>query len=288
MARRTKAEIEAIKSTIYAVVEEDPPMSVRQVFYQLTTLGVIEKTEKEYKNTVVRLLGDMRRKREMPYEWIADNTRLMRKPNTHASLGHALQATSDYYRRALWLDQDAYVEVWLEKEALSGVVYPVTKRYDVPLMVTRGYPSISFLHQAAIQIERMNKAGKTVFLYQFGDHDPSGADIPRATEAGINDAVSDLVFTFHRAAVLPYQIKEMNLPTRPTKKTDSRSKNFTGESVELDAIPAGTLRQMVSDHITQHIDAGILEQTEKIEEEERRSLEMLSQHFPIVAEALDL
>ncbi len=136
--RRSKVEIETIKTEIHEVLANENPMTVRQVFYRLVSLGVIDKTEAEYKTTVCRLLTDMRRNGEIPYQWIADNTRWMRKPNTYSDLEEAVQETAQFYRRRLWDDQGVYVEVWLEKDALSGVLYPITAKYDVPLMVTRG------------------------------------------------------------------------------------------------------------------------------------------------------
>ena len=89
----------------------------------------------------------MRRAGELPYDWLADNTRWMRKPSTFNGVEEALRDTASLYRKALWTDADAYVEIWLEKDALAGVVYPVTGLYDVPLMVARGYASLSFLLQ---------------------------------------------------------------------------------------------------------------------------------------------
>ncbi len=137
--RRTRTEIQAIKTAIKTVLATDEtPMTVRQVFYRLVSLGVIDKTEAEYKSTICRLLTDMRRDGDIPYQWIADNTRWMRKPATYSNLEHAIQETAQFYRRRLWDDQGVYVEVWLEKDALAGVLYPITAQYDVPLMVTRG------------------------------------------------------------------------------------------------------------------------------------------------------
>ena len=94
----------------------------------------------------------MRRAGKLPYAWLADNTRWQRKPDTHSSIQEALEDTARLYRKALWADADAYVEVWLEKDALAGVVLPVTSVYDVPLMVARGHASLSFLHSAADKI----------------------------------------------------------------------------------------------------------------------------------------
>ncbi len=73
----------------------------------------------------------------------------MRKPRSFSGIEHAIEATARTYRRALWDDTDAYAEIWLEKDALAGVVVDVTEKYDVPLMVARGYSSLSFLYSAA-------------------------------------------------------------------------------------------------------------------------------------------
>src|SRR5947209_6986666 len=267
--RRSKAEISALRLAIHELLWEEHPMTVRQVFYQLVSRGLIDKTEAEYKRTVVRLLTDMRRARQLPFAWIADNTRWMRKPRTYDSLEHALESTKQAYRRSLWNDQEAYVEIWLEKDALAGVLLEETGLFDVPLMVTRGYPSLSYLHDAA---ESISYQGKDAYIYYFGDWDPSGRDITRATEAGLREFAPDAEIYFRRVAVTAEQIISLNLPTRPTKPTDSRSKSFEGESVEVDAIPPATLREMVRDVIEMHIDRDALERTKLVEEQERQTL----------------
>ncbi|HEX8771732.1 MAG TPA: hypothetical protein VF711_13275 [Acidimicrobiales bacterium] len=147
--RRTRAEIEEIKAGLFEILAFQHPATVRGVFYQAVTHGLVAKTESEYKNTVIRLLVNMRREGLLPYGWIADETRWMRKPASYASLADMLDQSAQLYRRALWDAQPSYVEVWLEKEALSGAIYEVTSTWDVPLMPTRGYPSLSFIHQAA-------------------------------------------------------------------------------------------------------------------------------------------
>lgn len=267
--RRTAAEIEGIREAIWDVVFADSPVTVRQVFYRLVSGGAIAKTELEYKQTVCRLLTEMRLSGDIPFQWIADNTRWMRKPRTFSSLENALKRTADTYRRALWDNQDAYVEIWLEKDALAGVLYDVTAEFDVPLMVTRGYPSLSYLHTAA---ETIAEIGKPAHLYYFGDHDPSGLDIPRNVEARLRQFAPDAEIHFERAAVTPEQIARWQLPTRPTKTKDTRSKGFEGESVEVDAIPPDELRSLARTYIDRHIDKRQLEMLRVIEAEERRSL----------------
>jgi hypothetical protein len=168
-----------------------------------------------------------------------------------------------------------YVEIWLEKEALAGVLYEETQKWDVPLMVTRGYPSLSYLHSAAITIAAQEEQGKTTHLYYFGDYDPSGLDIPRKVEHDLREFAPDADLEFERVAVTLEQIEEFKLQTRPTKRTDSRARNFTGESVEVDAIPPASLREMVSDCITQHVDESayqVLLQAERSEREVLMSL----------------
>ncbi len=181
------------------------------------------------------------------------------------------------YRRALWDDQPDYLEIWLEKEALAGVLYDATYDWDVPLMVTRGYPSLSYLYAAA---QTVAEVGKPTYLYYFGDHDPSGVDITRAVERGIRELAPDAEIYFSRVAVTREQIRVLHLPTRPTTKSDSRSKTFQGRSVELDTIPAAHLRSMVKSCIEGHIDQRVLEQTQLIEKAERETLERIQKQVP--------
>lgn len=138
--RRTNAELDRIYDAIGEIVAADHPMTLRGLFYRLVSEGVIAKEEREYKN-VGRYLLKLRREGRLPYRWIADNTRWMRKPRTFDNLEAALEQTARAYRRALWCDQATYVEIWCEKDTLAGVLYAETERYDVPLMVVRGFSS---------------------------------------------------------------------------------------------------------------------------------------------------
>ena len=135
------------------------------------------------------------------------------------------------------------------------MLYQATAEWDVPLMVTRGYPSLSYLYTPA---EAMQAEQRPCHLYYFGDLDPSGVDIPRKVEHDLREFAPDVDLTFKRVAVTRDQVEEMGLQTRPTKTTDTRAKYFRGESVEVDAIPPATLRRMVSDLIEQHIDGEAL------------------------------
>jgi hypothetical protein len=269
-SRRTKAAITSIKDTIIDILSKDNPQTVRQVFYALTVRGAIKKAEVEYQRTVVRLLGDMRESNQIPFEWIADNTRWVRKPTSFTGVDHALNSTAHFYRRNLWASMPAYVEVWCEKDALAGVLLTETEVYDVPLMVARGYSSLSFLYSAAQAIKTKDKP---THIYHFGDLDPSGVDAARDIEAKLRRYAPGAEIYFERPAVTREQVEQWNLPTRPTKQTDTRAKKFVGESVELDAIPAQKLRDLVRSCIERHVDQEQLKLLRVAEESERGLIE---------------
>jgi hypothetical protein len=268
-SRRTKAAVKIIRNVIREILEQDHPQTVRQVFYALTVRGVIDKAEIEYQRTVVRLLGEMREAGDIPFAWITDNTRLMRKPATFTGLESCLRSTAKFYRRNLWASMPVYVEVWVEKDALSGVLFEETEVYDVPLMTARGYSSLSFLHSAARSIE---ETGKPAYVYHFGDLDPSGVDAARDIEAKLRRYAPGAEIHFERPAVTREQVDQWNLPTRPTKMTDTRAKKFVGTSVELDAIPAARLRELVRGCIERHIDQEQLAVLRAAEQSERETL----------------
>lgn len=267
-ARRSRDRIATVRDGLVEIALKSAPVTCRQVFYRAVVAGLVEKTEVEYKSTVCRLLVDLRRSGDLPYQTIADNTRWMRKPTTWDSWEDALNHTARTYRQSLWRDQDAYVEVWLEKDALAGVVVEATREWDVPLMVSRGFASLSFLHSAAEQIV---DSGKPAFLYYVGDHDPSGVLIDRKIEETLRELAPESEIHFERIAVTPAQIVEMNLPTRPTKKS-RHSRSFVGESVEADAIEPAELRYLVTNAITRHIDNVVYQAALREEQEARRVL----------------
>jgi hypothetical protein len=214
----------------------------------------------------------MRRAGELPYGWLADNTRWQRKPITYSNVQDALERTAQLYRKALWDDADCYVEVWLEKDALAGVVFPITAQYDVPLMVARGYASLSFLHNAA---EYINELDVPTFIYHLGDFDPSGVNAGEKIEETLCEMAPDAEIYFERVAVTEDQIAAWDLPTRPTKSTDSRAKNFGDISVELDAIEPNRLRSIVSNVIDIHLPQQQFEVLKAAEESERELIARL-------------
>lgn len=269
-SRATKAAVWGRRNALYNIVWDMNPMTVRQVFYQATVKGIVEKSEAGY-TKVQTDLAHMRKTGMMPYGWLADNTRWQRKPNSFNSIEDALAETARLYRKSLWHDVDAYVEIWLEKDALAGVILPVTYKYDVPLMVARGYASLSFLHSAA---EAINETTVPVYIYHLGDFDPSGVNAGEKIEETLKELAPAAEIYFERIGVTPSQISKWELPTRPTKASDSRSKGFGDISVELDAIAPDDLRDLVEATINRHLPQEQLRILSIVEAEERRQLTM--------------
>lgn len=264
--RSTKSEIEKRRQALHAIVAAMKPMTVRQVFYQATVRGLVEKTESGYAKVQTDLVY-MRRTGTMPYGWLVDNTRWQRKPRSFSDIGEALRETARLYRKALWTNADCYIEIWLEKDALAGVILPVTALFDVPLMTARGYASLSFLHSAA---EYISKLAVPAFIYHLGDFDPSGVDAARKIEATLTELAPRAEIHFERIAVRIWQIEEWRLPTRPTKTTDSRARGFGDISVELDAIEPERLRTIVESAIQAHLPPHQYQVLMAAEESERR------------------
>jgi hypothetical protein len=160
----------------------------------------------------------------------------------------------------------------------SAVPRLFTDEYDVPLMVSRGYASLSFLHSAA---ESMSEKGRPCHVYHFGDYDPSGVNAAEKIHQTLRQLAPDADIHFKRCAVTPEQIWESNLPSRPTKVSDSRTKTWTGgESVEFDAFTPDDLRSLVRYYIEQHLPPNRLEILQAAEESERQTLKAFVERRP--------
>jgi hypothetical protein len=139
--RATQDEMEARAKFLIDYAAEHGPVTVRGLYYQAEVSGVpgIDKTDSSYVK-VQRQVLNLRRECRLAYCDISDATRWMRKPRSHNSVEDAIAHTARTYRRSLWADAEDYVEIWCEKDALAGVIYPVTAEFDVPLMVARALP----------------------------------------------------------------------------------------------------------------------------------------------------
>jgi hypothetical protein len=252
-------------------------MTVRQVFYQLVARGVVPKDENAGYRPVQTQILRMRKEGLLDWSFIADNTRWMRKPNSYRSVDEAIDDMHRTYRRDLWQSQQVRIEIWLEKTALAGVVQQATARWDVPLMVTSGTSSITFLHSAAnVAAEAWEVDEVETVVYALYDFDAAGRRAARSVEKGLREFAPDVPITFELLAITEWDIETHNLPTRPAKKTDPEAHKWGDGAVELDALPPNILVSYVESAIETHVDLDALEMESAAEASEREFLRRIS------------
>lgn len=265
------ASLELLDHANAILAEYGVRMTVRQTYYQLVARDLIPNSVKSYRR-VVRVLRDGRLTGLLDWDHIEDRLRLPHIPTTWDSIGQIVDAARDQFRKDRWAGQLFNVEVWLEKDALAGIVGDATRRWQVPLQVNRGYSSITAMREAALRLRR--KQGNTskdhVVIGYLGDHDPSGEDMVRDIRDRLATFGADV--TVIKLAILGSDIERYDLPPQPVKATDSRADAFRqahGEDcVELDALRPDELDRRVDTFIREHLDMELWD--EVIEEEDRQ------------------
>jgi hypothetical protein len=197
------------------LTEYEGPLTLRQVYYRLVAAQVIINEERSYKNlsktlTNARLAGLVDDSR------LVDRTRQSLRVPCWNDLESFLRAVRESYRPEKWTSQQTLVEVWCEKDAVAGVLQPITEEYEVTLYPCRGYNSYSALREAAAGMW-----GHPIILY-LSDFDPSGQDMPRDVRRRLADdfgCFADL----RVIALTREQIAEYELPPAPAKRTDTRT-----------------------------------------------------------------
>jgi len=244
-------------------------MTVRQVYYQLVSRQVIENNRPQYQ-AVSNALVDARKDGTIPWAWIEDRLRRPRHVPMWDDLNDFAETVQRAYRRNVWAEQPAYLEVWLEKDALSGIFEDVLEPYGVTLNVGRGYDGWDSIHNAA---ERYGDGQRTTVLY-FGDLDPSGEDMVRSLRKrlaffGCNPEIIKCALVFD-------DIGKYNLPPDFTKATDTRQaafvKKYGDMAVELDALPVDVLRARLVAEVEARMDIKALSRVQELEQEERGNL----------------
>jgi hypothetical protein len=268
--RRTGDNLKTILEASQSIIVEEGTLQLRHLFYRISSLGLIKKEESEY----AKLSGytmKWRREGSIPWNAFVDSTRWYHGVTTYSDLEQSLENSKKCYRRNLWQSQKVYVEIWTEKEAIAAISQQASDPFGVPVFPMRGFASGSALYSISRQIKYYQSIGKKVFIYYLGDHDPSGKCIDESIVRNLRED-HGVEFNFKRIAITPDQVKTYNLPTRPTKKTDPRSKKFDGESVEIDAMPPHTIRGLITDCISQHIDPLSWKREKEIEKMEMDTL----------------
>lgn len=270
------ASVERI-ATCNAIIAEyqaqELRLTLRQLYYQLVSRNVIPNTERSYKG-LGSLVSDARLAGRMDWAAIEDRNRIPEIPLEFQDLHHCVRSYMEHYRLPRWSGQENYVELWVEKAALAGVLQPLANEFHVTLMVNRGYSSQSAMYEAA---QRFKDAGpRSSILFYLGDHDPSGEDMVRD--------IRDRLCMFGRRvdvrklALTRDQIDEYDPPPNPTKVTDTRAAAYIAKhgehSWEVDALNPSMLADIIRGAFDEVIDAESMKAIVEQEEADKTQLLM--------------
>lgn len=269
MRRRRKAT-EALIAESYAILYEQNPMTLRQLFYQLVTRHVIPNEHSAYQR-LSRVMTTARDAGDIPYEWIVDRSKVEHIPSAWENIEGYMEAVTRSYSRDRWKDQPYHLELWLEKDTLTGSVHDLCQSYGIPLRALRGFGSTTKKWEFAEYFKQIDKP-KVVFY--IGDHDPSGLDIERDLKDSLR-AYGAEGFDMVRIAIFGDDIAEFNLPPLRIKE-EARAKKFKAihgnDVIEADALPPKELRQRLEDHILAFMDREAWDKSVAVEKVEKQSI----------------
>jgi len=199
-------------------------LTLRQLYYQFVARDILPNKQASY-NRLGSIINDARLCGLIDWFSIVDRTRNLRSIGHFENPSELLMGAADAYALAMWEDQDVYVEVWIEKDALIGVIEGVCDEWDVPHFSCRGYVSQSEMWTAAMRMIRAERAGQQPIIIHLGDHDPSGIDMTR----DIQDRMSMFLaygVEVDRIALTYDQVEEKGCPPNPAKISDSRAVGY--------------------------------------------------------------
>lgn len=286
MSKGNKERLGLINDIIEEYQNDGYVLTLRQLYYQLVSRDIIPNKQTEYTKLSI-LLKEGRMAGIVDWEAIEDRLRRPSKPSAFDSPAEKLDAAIFQYAKPRQRGQTTYVEVWVEKDALSGVLKRVTERYHIPILVNRGYSSASAMFDAYQRFEREYYMDKNIKILYLGDYDPSGIDMIRDVEDRTMEffqgAAQDVDFEVISIALTKEQIIQYNPPPNPAKMTDPRAKDFVREhgstSWEVDALRPDVLNKILEDAIQSYIDLDLYNKILEEEGNEREKLKELIQYL---------
>jgi hypothetical protein len=260
------------------IVEEYQEMgfslTLRQLYYQFVARAIIPNKQSEYKR-LGSIINDARLAGLIDWSAIEDRTRNVRKSPSWSSPQSILDAVATQYQENPWLNQDCAPEVWIEKDALIGVIEPICQRMRVPYFACRGYASQSEVYSAGKRFADHIDIGRTPIVFHLGDHDPSGLDMTRDNGARLEMFARDGV-EVRRLALNMDQVRQYNPPPNPAKDTDARfagyADEFGDESWELDALDPPVIERLIQSALDSIIDADAWDASMSAESDNRDKL----------------
>jgi len=240
-------------------------LTLRQLYYQFVSRDLIPNKDSEYKK-LGSIINDARLAGLIDWLAIVDRTRNLQKNSHWETASDILDSAEASFAVDKWQGQETRCEVWIEKDALVGVIERPCRELDVPFFSCRGYTSQSEMWVAATRMQKYFKDCERVVVFHFGDHDPSGIDMTRDIEQrlnmlsgrGLSMKQDDVQIEVIRVALTRAQIQKYNPPPNPAKITDSRSRNYIREhgheSWELDALEPRVLAELVKKNVKSVLD----------------------------------
>lgn len=257
-------------------------LTLRQLYYRFVSRALIPNTEKSY-TRLGNIISDARRAGMIDWDAIVDRTRFLRTVSNWGKPQDILQSAMDSYHRDLWASQPTRIEVWIEKDALVGVINEVCRTNDVPFFSCRGYVSDSEMWAGARRQLRFQKKEQKVLILHLGDHDPSGIDMTRDITDRLYMFAGYTNIKVRRIALTMEQITDLNPPPNPAKITDSRYESYRDiygeESWELDALEPQYIIDLIATEINAVRDAVKWQAAVKEQEAERGQIEEVIQKW---------
>ncbi len=266
-------KIETCNGMIEEYVRQGFRLTLRQLYYQLVSRNVIRNVEREYKN-LSALVSDARLAGLMDWEAIEDRIRKPSTPREFKNLEDLVQVALSAYRLPRWDGQQCYGELWVEKDALAGVLAPLGREYHVTVMVNRGYSSQSAMYESANRFREAEENGKKCVLLYLGDHDPSGEDMVRDVRDRL--VMFGVGADVRKIALTMAQIEQYTPPPNPAKMTDPRASAYVEahgqESWEVDALPPDVLQAIIREKLEEIRDQGRMTAVIARENQDKRKL----------------
>jgi len=271
--------IEMANRIIESYAAQGLSLTLRQLYYQFVARDLIPNKQSEYKR-LGSVINDARLAGMIDWEAIVDRTRNLQANSHWRSPRGILQSAASSFYMDHWVDQEYRPEVWIEKDALVGVIEGICRELDVPYFSCRGYTSQSEMWSAA---QRLLSYEQTPVVIHLGDHDPSGIDMSRDIEDRLNLFMNGRGLIFRRIALNSDQIDEYNPPPNPTKLTDSRASGYIEihgyESWELDALEPSVMRYLIDSEVGNFMDRGLFDEVEGRIEEHKQRLYTIAEEY---------
>lgn len=282
--KRFGAKTSAMIANANAIIEEYEAqgfeLTLRQLYYQFVARDLIPNTMRDYKN-LGAVINDARLAGLISWNAIVDRTRNLMK-NSHWNGPHEIvEACAKQFQIDKWAEQTHRVEVWIEKDALIGVIERAARALDVAFFSCRGYTSQSELWAAGQRLSKYLDGGQTPVVIHLGDHDPSGKDMTRDIEDRLRMFMGGC--EVNRIALNMDQIRKYNPPPNPAKITDSRArgyiKQFGKQSWELDALDPKVIHSLIEKTVLSYRDDKAWQKAVKVEKGHRARLSEVAEEL---------